>query len=327
MSKTVFSCLMILGLCVVAAPVSAGEDETFMDWSYASGLEPKQRPSQEIQETVVGETTPDAVMGEEFDAGVFATSEVGALDEDTMANMNEYNTSRQYTNTTYTMAHNATAQGNNVIASGVSFEGGQDAVGVNNAMAQNVIGTGMATSQTVVVPQYYQVPMSTMQTPAEVHHINNPIKVQYPITKQYPISMQYPVTIQKEITVQRPVVVQQPIVVQRPIVMQQPVMVQHKPLMVKNQPVMVQQQPTVVQKQPIVVNAPAPMALQKPCMGQSMTPNVAFGMGQNGIPNMVPGIEKKTCPMARMSNGIPVTGTFTGTAMMPMCPNCIPTGY
>ncbi|MGN1063687.1 MAG: hypothetical protein ACI4QM_05140, partial [Alphaproteobacteria bacterium] len=131
-------------------------------------------------------------------------------------------------------------------------------------------GTEFMAFQTVQ-PVYRSVPISTIQTPAQVQYVNNPIKVQYPITKQYPISVQYPVTIQKDVTVRRPVIVQQPIVVQRPIVMQQPVMVQQQPTFVQKQPVMVQQQPTFVQKQPIIVpvkvaayTMPRPAA-QQPC--------------------------------------------------------------
>lgn len=312
MNKTITSCMMLLGLCAMTTPVLAGEDETFMDWSYASGLDPKPRPNQMTQETIVEEVAPDTMASSGYDASIFATSEIGNVDNQTTVDMNELNSTKQYTNTTYTMTRSGNIQGMDVYSDSTTNNGIM--TGVQNSAqgyttnAQVVQPTIQQTAAagTIVMPQYYQVPMNTIQTPAEVHHINNPIKVQYPVTKQYPISMQYPVTIQKEITVQRPVVVQQPIVVQRPIVMQQPVMVQHKPLMVQNKPVMVQQQPTVVQKQPIVVNAPAqPFMPTPPCMAQKVHQPMPMNLPQ----------------------GVPATGTFTGMATMPTCSACYPTRY
>lgn len=270
MKKTVLSCVAILSLCV-AAPAMADVDETFMDWSYASGLDPKPRPvSQERQrntsEFTSNKTTEDMEI---LDADIFATSEIGQA-SDTQDNFN----SSEYANWSYTSTQNSAQTAHSANAM-MGQTNNTQAWNNNEYNATNMMATSGAypqntqTGQTTATPQYYQVPIQAIQTPAEVHRIANPVKVQYPVTKQYPISMQYPVTIQKEITVQRPVVVQQPIVVQRPIVMQQPVMVQHQPLMVQNKPLMVQQQPTVVQKQPIVVNAPAPTVIPTPVMQMS----------------------------------------------------------
>ncbi len=314
MKKNVLSCVAVLSLGF-ALPAMADMDETFMDWSYASGLEPKQRP--QVQEKMVAEegvneeVASDSFGRTNYDAGVYATSEMGGL----TLGQNTATTS-QYTNATYTMTQNAAAYGANA---GVGYGTGMSTMGVGSQNASgNAYTVNTQSGQVSAAPQYYQVPMNAIQTPAEIHHINNPIKVQYPVTKQYPISMQYPVTVQKEITVQRPVVVQQPIVVQRPIVMQQPVMVQHQPLMVQNKPVMVQQQPTVVQKQPIVVNAPAPMV--------TPTAGCPFSGGQMGAvqTGMMPAAVAPVQQSVVMPKGVAgqqmiqvpvqVSGTFTGVA-------------
>lgn len=317
MKKTVLSCVAVLGLCV-ALPAVADVDETFMDWSYASGLEPKQRP-QETQATVTNgglneiqneEFTADIAGFDGYDGDIYATSEMGTMTS------NQNQTTSGYANSSYTVTQTTSAQGMNA-----GYNQGIVG-GTNMAVAKaNTSATGYTVNaqngQVTATPQYYQVPITAIQTPAEIHHVNNPIKVQYPVTKQYPISMQYPVTVQKEITVQRPVVVQQPIVVQRPIVMQQPVMVQHQPLMVQNKPVMVQQQPTVVQKQPIVVNAPAPnvvssMGYQMPTV--PMTPITTTQPTCAHMQNIgtLGATETQTYPV---HTPVKVTGTFMGMAI------------
>lgn len=270
MNKTTLSFIMVLGLCTgFATTVMASEDDTYMDWSYASGLEPKPRPSEMVQETVVEENTPDSADVDELvDAqsnGDWQYAADASFSQYGNRQVSDSTQTTQYTSTQLIdiqaqngMYQNATAQGN--------MQGGMGA-GQNGAAG----GAGIASIQ-AAQPMYRQVPMSAIQTPAQVQYVTNPIKVQYPVMKQYPISVQYPVTIQKDITVQRPVVVQQPIVVQRPIVMQQPVMVKQQPVMVHQQPVMVQQQPTIVQKQPIVV--PVKTVAQMPCAAQTPCGNV-----------------------------------------------------
>ena len=336
MKKTVLSCVAILSLCV-AAPAMADVDDTFMDWSYASGLDPKPRPTTtETQKRTTGFAETQTISDTDtLDADIFATSEINQT-----ANTQENFNSSEYANWSYTTTQNSskgtasfdmnmgqTAEtqtwGNGGYTNG--YNEGNTSSNTANVYSQNI-----QTGQVSANPQYYQVPIQAIQTPAEIHRVNNPVKVNYPVTKQYPISMQYPVTIQKEITVQRPVVVQQPIVVQRPIVMQQPVMVQHQPLMVQNKPVMVQQQPTIVQKQPIVVNAPAPTVMptmptpvmhmsgitsqmmptmqqpaQKPCPMMGYTAQ---------MPQQTPQMGYGTAPAAQMVQ-IPmqVNGTLTGT--------------
>lgn len=317
MKKTVLSCVAILGLCV-AMPAMADIDETFMDWSYASGLDPKPRPQQQERQRRTPNTSIDATIDMEvLDTDIFATSEI---DQTSSTQNNTFNSS-EYTNTSYTSTQNTAQEvpffdmsmGQNTGTQ--SWEGG----------AQNTYNAVKTQTVQTTVPQYYQVPIQAIQTPAEIHRINNPVKVQYPVTKQYPISMQYPVTIQKEITVQRPVVVQQPIVVQRPIVMQQPVMVQHQPLMVQNKPLMVQQQPTVVQKQPIVVNAPAPSVVPAPAMPtpvahmvqQSVQTPCAMAANQQQMMQqpVVPVTHQAmpTTPVIQIP--VQVNGTLTGTFM------------
>lgn len=305
MKKTVLSCVAILSLCV-AAPAMADVDETFMDWSYASGLDPKPRPVvQERQRNTTrfssDETSTNEV--ELLDADIFATSEMGQA-TNTQENFN----SSDYSNWSYTgtkntiqenLAFDADLQTNNAWNNS-GFNGDQTNEYISGQNKAAVYTQTTQTSSVSATPQYYQVPIQTIQTPAEIHRVNNPIKVQYPVTKQYPISMQYPVTIQKEITVQKPVVVQQPIVVQRPIVMQQPVMVQHQPLMVQNKPVMVQQQPTVVQKQPIVVNAPAPTVMPTPVMHMTGTTT-----HQLPVPQMMEQPVQKPCAVMGQTISMP----------------------
>ena len=263
MKKTILSCVAMLSLCVTA-PAMADVDETFMDWSYASGLDPKPRPiaTERQKRTAVFAETQTISDTNALDADIFATSEINQT-----TNTQEDFNSSEYANWSYNTTHSSTQDTlsfdttANQLAGTQAWQNGEYNSAQHSASTAGVYNQNAQTGQVSANAQYYQVPIQTIQTPAEIHRVNNPVKVQYPVTKQYPISMQYPVTIQKEITVQRPVVVQQPIVVQRPIVMQQPVMVQHQPLMVQNKPLMVQQQPTVVQKQPIVVNAPAPTVM------------------------------------------------------------------
>ncbi|MBR5130569.1 MAG: hypothetical protein IKV03_05030 [Alphaproteobacteria bacterium] len=306
MKKTVLSCAAILSLCI-AAPAMADIDEPFMDWSYASGLDPKPRPQiQERQrnagDLALAESTSDLEI---LDTNIYATSELGISNSQT----NTFNNS-EYTNSFHATTQNSQQERNSFTGMEQSTEAWSNG---------NIYGDNTQTSRQTTSSQYYQVPIQAIQTPAEIHRINNPVTVQYPVTKQYPISMQYPVTIQKEITVQKPVVVQQPIVVQRPIVMQQPVMVQHQPLMVQNKPLMVQQQPTVVQKQPIVVNAPAPHVVPTPSthvvQRQVQTP-CAMTAQQHVIQQPVVQTSRQPIPATPVIQiPVQVNGTLTGTFM------------
>lgn len=317
MKKTVLSCVAILSLCV-AMPAMADIDETFMDWSYASGLDPKPRPQPQERQKRMPNTSIDTTIDVEMlDTDIFATSEI---EQTSMTQNNTFNGS-EYANASYTSAQN-TAQEAQFFDISMDKNTGSQAWEGNDQNTYNALNTQNVQT---TIPQYYQVPIQTIQTPAEIHRINNPVKVQYPVTKQYPISMQYPVTIQKEITVQRPVVVQQPIVVQRPIVMQQPVMVQHQPLMVQNKPLMVQQQPTVVQKQPIVVNAPASNIMPAPAMPTPVahmvqrsvqTPCEMAARQQHIMPQPVVPANHQALPTTPVIQiPVHVNGTLTGTLM------------
>ncbi len=271
MNKTVVSYAVMLSLCAgVACPALADADDTYMDWSYASGLDPKPRPVQETSglptKTAAddGVLTDDALAESELDVDFDIDFGTETTATNTMAHhetsaWNTQSDADYYSNTSYTFTQNthqnditgAPTQNN------ISGDLGQNLIGGSpyRYVTKNGLGDGTQSVQ-IGGAQYQQVPMNTIQTPAQIQTVNKQVKVQYPVTKQYPISVQYPVTIQKDITVRRPMVVQQPIVVQRPIVMHQPVTVQQQPVMVQQQPVMVQQQPTVVQKQPIVVTTP-----------------------------------------------------------------------
>ncbi|MGN1063183.1 MAG: hypothetical protein ACI4QM_02540, partial [Alphaproteobacteria bacterium] len=65
MSKTTLSFILVLGLCAgLTGTAMASEDDTYMDWSYASGLEPKPRPNETVQKTVIEENITETADGE-----------------------------------------------------------------------------------------------------------------------------------------------------------------------------------------------------------------------------------------------------------------------
>ena len=331
MNKSLVSYAMILSLCTgVACPVLADADDTYMDWSYASGLEPKQRP-QEVQglptktaaddNTLTDDALAESEMDLSFDIDFGSETSSNTTTQIETTSWNAQNTPDYYSNTSYTFTGNTDTLAQN----NVSGDLGQNLIGGSpyNYVTKNGLSDGTQSVQ-IGASQYQQVPMNTIQTPAQIQTVNKQVKIQYPVTKQYPISVQYPVTIQKEITVRRPMVVQQPIVVQRPIVMHQPVTVQQQPLMV-------QQQPTIVQKQPIVVTTPvtAPVkpatcsnvptlatspAVFAPCPQKKIHSETPAQIPTPTIVPSVPVTPIQPCPMKKAP--LP--------SMQPMVPNSLP---
>ncbi len=315
MNKTVVSYAVMLGLCAgVSCPALADADDTYMDWSYASGLEPKQRPVQEASglptktaaddELLTDEALAESEMNLDFDVGF--GSEATTVNTTAQHETTAWNTQSDtdyYSNTSYTFTQdtNQNTMGGTTNQSHISGDLGQNLIGGSpyHYVTKNGLANGTQSVQ-IGASQYQQVPMNTIQTPAQVQTVNKQVKVQYPVTKQYPISVQYPVTIQKDITVRRPMVVQQPIVVQRPIVM-------HQPVTVQQQPVMVQQQPTVVQKQPIVVTTPVTASV-KP-VTCSNVPTLATS----------PAVFAP-CPQKKIQSGVPAVMQPTPTMPAQPCP-------
>lgn len=219
----------LLGTSVPAFAQSMEEDDTYMNWSYASGID-KPRP-QVTDTTIQSDASQVTSGGYTYD---------------------NYYSQMQTTNAGMMNTANVQMMGGTM---------GMNTGGMGT-MGTNTMGMGTMGAPMMAGPVLTQISPAQAQAGASVQYVNSPVKVQYPITKQFPVSVQYPVTVQRDITVNRPVVMQQPVVVQRPVVMQQPVMVQHQPMMVQQQPIYMQQQPTYVQQQPVVVQADTGASLQ-----------------------------------------------------------------
>lgn len=212
--------LVMMGTALPVAAQSYEEEDMYMNWSYASGVD-KPRP-------------------QATDTTLQSGASQGAGGNYTYDNY-------------YSQMQTSTTDMNTQMMGGI--QGGMENQMMMGGMQMMDTNQMMGGAPMMAGPVLTQITPAQAQAGATVQYVNTPVKVQYPITKQFPVSVQYPVTVQRDITVNRPVVMQQPVVVQRPVVMQQPVMVQHQPMMVQQQPIYMQQQPTYVQQQPVVVQA------------------------------------------------------------------------
>ena len=250
MKKTAISFIALTTMCI-GLPISAmalEEEESYMNWSYASGIE-KDRP---VAESSYTQSNYQVISNP---GNVYQP--YGQQQAYTQQGYAPYGTMPAGYNASYSANTYATTQTRNGQSAMVGDYFGEYFPQNGGAVTQRYAAAPMPMQQPMMGGMGNGCGNGVVMGGCQNVNVNTTMRYQYPVTKQYPISVHYPISIQRDVTVQRPVVMQQPIVVQRPVVVQQPVTVQQPPVVMQQQPVFMQQQPTYVQQQPVTVQAPA----------------------------------------------------------------------